>query len=225
VSRQRALAVAKQLLEQGEEMVDQAMNSASQFAPTAPTVGRQASALAEELIATSKTNRDLLIGVVRSEVDRAVDRLGLSDRDDVAALNRMVERLQRQLDAAIAFGTSTARSAASGSRPGGRAGSRPGTKKAAGSGRTTPAKAAKAATAAKKASAGHSKSSGTGGSAKKAAAKKSARKAGAKDAVAKKNAAGPSAAPPPAPAPPRDAPSSPARDVAGEAHRDPGAQP
>lgn len=179
-TRQRALVVAKQLLEQGEELIDQAMASASSIAPDGPTaVGRQASALAEELLATSRTNRDLLIGVIRSEVDHAVERLGLSDRDEVAALNRVVERLQRQLDAAITFGATTAtnaRSAASARRPGGPAGSRPGSKSAAAGARTTPAKAAKkagASKAAKKASSAHT---ATGSPPRKAAARKTAAK-------------------------------------------------
>jgi hypothetical protein len=99
VTRQRALQTAKLLLDQGGDMVDMAMS-------TATTAGftRQAQSLAEDLLATSRTNRDLLIGLVRTEVERAVARLGLVGADELAAMTRVVERLQSQLDAAIAFG-------------------------------------------------------------------------------------------------------------------------
>jgi hypothetical protein len=186
VTRQRALAAAKQLLDQGGDVVDHAMASAtSQAAPSAAAVRRQASVLAEELIATSRINRDLLVGLIRTEVERAVERLGLlSDRDEVATLSRVVERLQTQLDAAIAFGATTARQASS-RRPGKKAGS-----KAGGSGgkrSPTPAAAAKKA-AAKQAGAKKSgaKKSGAG----KAPTKQSAtKKSTAKKASAKKSGA------------------------------------
>jgi len=60
--------------------------------------------LAEDLIATSKTNRDLLVGLIRTEVERAVARLGLVGADELATVSQLVGRLQSQLDAAIAFG-------------------------------------------------------------------------------------------------------------------------
>ncbi len=99
VTRQRAVTTARQLLEQGGEVVDLAMSQT-----VGGGVGRQVQALAEDLIATSKTNRDLLVGLIRTEVERAVARLGLVGADELAAVSQLVGRLQAQLDAAIAFG-------------------------------------------------------------------------------------------------------------------------
>jgi Histone H1-like nucleoprotein HC2 len=99
VTRQRALQTAKQLLEQGTDVVDMAVSTA-----VSGGIARQAQTLAEDLLATSRTNRDLLIGLIRTEVERAVARLGLVGADELAAMIRVVDRLQSQLDAAIAFG-------------------------------------------------------------------------------------------------------------------------
>ena len=99
VTRQRALQAAKQLVDQGGEVVEQAVSTVG-----AASVARQAQTLAEDLLATSRTNRDLLVGLVRTEVERAVARMGLVGADELAAMIRVVDRLQNQLDAAIAFG-------------------------------------------------------------------------------------------------------------------------
>ena len=48
--------------------------------------------------------RDLLVGLIRTEVERAVARLGLVGADELATVSQLVGRLQSQLDAAIAFG-------------------------------------------------------------------------------------------------------------------------
>ena len=53
----------------------------------------------------SKANRELLLSLVRAEVDRAVAAFGLASRDEVAALRRQVERLQRDLAATTAPAT------------------------------------------------------------------------------------------------------------------------
>ena len=99
VTRQRALTAARQLLDQGGEVVDLAVSQT-----VGGGVGRQVQSLAEELIATSKTNRDLLVGLIRTEVERAVARLGLVGADELTTVSQLVGRLQSQLDAAIAFG-------------------------------------------------------------------------------------------------------------------------
>ena len=99
VTRQRALTTARQLLDQGGEVVDLAVSQT-----VGGGVGRQVQSLAEDLIATSKTNRDLLVGLIRTEVERAVARLGLVGADELATVSQLVGRLQSQLDAAIAFG-------------------------------------------------------------------------------------------------------------------------
>jgi hypothetical protein len=103
VTRQRAIAAARALLEQGEEAMGGAVGGG---------VGKQVQTMAEELMATSRNNRDLLVGLIRTEVDRAVARVGLVSADELAAMARKVERLERQLDAAIAFAGADAAAAA-----------------------------------------------------------------------------------------------------------------
>jgi hypothetical protein len=81
VTRQRAVAAARGLLTSSG--VDQVV----------PGALGQASALADEIMASSKANRELLVGLVRAEVDRAVMGLGLATEDEVAGLARAVDRL------------------------------------------------------------------------------------------------------------------------------------
>jgi len=101
VTRQRAVAAARSLLEQGEEAFQEAI---SQAAPGVDGLSRQVQALADDILATSRLNRDLLVGLIRSEVERAVAAVGLVSTEDLAAMARKVTRLERQLDAAVAFG-------------------------------------------------------------------------------------------------------------------------
>lgn len=59
----------------------------------------QASALAEDLRRTSRTNRDALLAIVRQEVDRALNRAGLAGADQVDALDRRLRLVERKLAA------------------------------------------------------------------------------------------------------------------------------
>jgi hypothetical protein len=66
------------------------------------------SALADDLVATSRRNRESLLLLVRHEVEQTVKRLGLAPAADVDALTRRVrdlERNVRELKAAAAGGT------------------------------------------------------------------------------------------------------------------------
>jgi hypothetical protein len=103
VTKQRALAAARQLIDQGGEVLGDAVTS-TVSGRVGGNVGRQVTSLAEDLLATSRTNRDLLLGIIRTEIDRAVAAMGLVSADDLEAMARKVERLERQLDAAVAFG-------------------------------------------------------------------------------------------------------------------------
>ena len=89
VTKQRAVATAKQLVDSGSGIVDQAVSA---------PVSRQVQGVAEELLATSRMSRDLLIGIIRSEVERTVARLGLVGADELSAMAKIVSRLQRQVD-------------------------------------------------------------------------------------------------------------------------------
>jgi polyhydroxyalkanoate synthesis regulator phasin len=84
VTRERALATAKSLVSQGEAAVP------------AP-VRAQVTTLTEELLATSKANRNLLVSLVRSEVERSVSRLGLVSTQELAAAARREKGLERRV--------------------------------------------------------------------------------------------------------------------------------
>jgi polyhydroxyalkanoate synthesis regulator phasin len=94
VTRDRARAVARTLLTQGEAGVD---------AVVPQPMREQVGSLADDLLATSRANRDLLVGLVRAEADRAVNRLGLAMRGELDAviqqvrdLDDRVQELQRE---------------------------------------------------------------------------------------------------------------------------------
>jgi polyhydroxyalkanoate synthesis regulator phasin len=88
VTRERALAVAKALVAQGEARVGAVV-------PT--SVQAQVSTLTEDLLATSKANRHLLVNLVRSEVDRSVARMGLVSTKEMEAAERRATKLERRV--------------------------------------------------------------------------------------------------------------------------------
>lgn len=63
----------------------------------APDVVGQVQELADDLVATSRSNRELLTGVIRTEVDKAVGRMGFVREDELAALRRHVQRLESEV--------------------------------------------------------------------------------------------------------------------------------
>ena len=81
VTRQRAQHAAKALLQQ----------------TGADALTTKVSDLADEIVATSKSNRQLLQAIVANEVEGAVARLGFVRTEEVAALSRRVEGLEREL--------------------------------------------------------------------------------------------------------------------------------
>ena len=82
VTRQRAKEAAKALVAQGEA-----------------TAG-QAQALADDLVAQSKANREAVVSLVRFEVDRTLARVGLVSKDEVDALKSRIKTLEGQLRSA-----------------------------------------------------------------------------------------------------------------------------
>ena len=72
------------------------MSLGSKAAP-APEMMGQVQELADDLVATSKNNRDMLTAMIRSEVDKAVGRMGFVREDELAALRRHVQRLEQQV--------------------------------------------------------------------------------------------------------------------------------
>ena len=55
---------------------------------------------ADDLMAQSKTNRDLLVGLIRTEVDKAIGRVGFVREDELAALRARVEKVEADCAAA-----------------------------------------------------------------------------------------------------------------------------
>jgi polyhydroxyalkanoate synthesis regulator phasin len=88
VTKQKAQAAAKALLQQ----------------TGADALTSRASELADEIVATSKSNRQLLQAIVANEVEGAVARLGFVRSEEVAALTRRVKALETELAEAHAAG-------------------------------------------------------------------------------------------------------------------------
>jgi polyhydroxyalkanoate synthesis regulator phasin len=101
VSRRRALETARALLSQAPVQAG-------------GPVPRQVQQLADDLLATARSNRELLEQLVRGEVLRATDALGLVREADLTALSERVDRLERV--AATTTGTKRAAPAKTGTK-------------------------------------------------------------------------------------------------------------
>jgi polyhydroxyalkanoate synthesis regulator phasin len=157
VTKQRAQQAAKALLQQtGADALTSGVTT-------------KVSDLAEEIVATSKSNRQLLQAIVANEVEGAVARLGFVRSEEVAALTRRVDGLERELaEANDAVAAATVASAAPVPVP---------------APASAPVKPAKKSAPAKKAA---KKAAAKKVAVKKSAAKKSVAKKAAKKAPAKK---------------------------------------
>ena len=76
VTRQRALAAAKGLVASGEATAEQVTN------------------LADDLLTTSRNNRDTVLALIRYEVDRAMVRLGLATSEEFTALAQRLSAVE-----------------------------------------------------------------------------------------------------------------------------------
>lgn len=79
VTRQRAAAAAKALVSQGG------------------AAAGQATALADDLVAQSKSNREAVTALVRFEIDKALGRVGLASAEEVTELTARVRSLEAEL--------------------------------------------------------------------------------------------------------------------------------
>jgi polyhydroxyalkanoate synthesis regulator phasin len=84
VTRERARLAAKNLLAQGE-------------ASMGAVLPDNVKSVTDDLIATSKANRDLLVNLVRSEVERSVSRLGLVSAVELESAVRRARRLEERV--------------------------------------------------------------------------------------------------------------------------------
>ena len=165
VTAARARAAARVLVEQGES-----------------TAG-QVTALAEDLMETSRRNREGLVLIVRHEVEATLRRLGLGAAGDVDALNQRVRRLEqalREADRSHVGASETAKPA-----PAKKTASEKSAAKRSTAKKATAKKSAVKKVATKKAAT--KKTSAKKTSAKKSASKRTpAKRTGAKTAVAKR---------------------------------------
>jgi polyhydroxyalkanoate synthesis regulator phasin len=155
VGRQRAVSASRALVAQGEATAE------------------QVSSLAEDLIQTSKNNREMITALVRNEVEKALNVVGLATADSVDRLTKRLQSLESALRDA-----STDKPAAK------KAASKPAAKAAAKPAKRAAKPAAKAAKAAKPA-----KPAATRPATKPAAKKATTRSAAKKPAKAAAKAA------------------------------------
>ena len=94
----KAREAAAALLAQGLDLTSVPDVPGKDSAVSAATVAAsQVQGLADDLLETSKQNRELLTGLVRTEVDRAAGRLGFVREEELAPVRRHVSRLETQL--------------------------------------------------------------------------------------------------------------------------------
>jgi polyhydroxyalkanoate synthesis regulator phasin len=79
-SRKKAREVAKELLGRGE------------------TTAAQLQSFVDDLVSTSRTNREALARLVRHEVDRAVGAVGLATAEEMAGFSSRLQELERRLE-------------------------------------------------------------------------------------------------------------------------------
>ena len=88
VTRERAAAVARALLAQGESSLETVLPG---------PLRAQVATLTEDLMSTSRANRDLLVMLVRSEVERSVAKLGLVAAEELDAAARRARGLEARV--------------------------------------------------------------------------------------------------------------------------------
>lgn len=89
-TRRRAVGAARELLDQTGIDVDAVQRRIGASIPP------EVQTLADELMAAGRANRDLLIGLIREEVDKAMDRVGRV-ADEVTKVGVVLEALERRV--------------------------------------------------------------------------------------------------------------------------------
>lgn len=193
VSAGRAKEAATALVTQGVEVSAKGPGDITQ----------QVQGIAEDLVEQGRTNREILSGLIKTEVDRTIGRMGFVREEELAAVRKHVQRLETQLglvsgqavgvaNGAMAAATSGAKNAATNAKVAATAAkdtARTAGRTAAGAARPTP-KPTRATPAAPKAPAAAKKTAARKPVAEKTAVKKSvARKPAAKRPTVKKTVA------------------------------------
>jgi polyhydroxyalkanoate synthesis regulator phasin len=84
-------------LTKAKEIAIELVNQGMALSSKAPDIKGQVQELADDLLSTSRNNREMLLGLVTSEVDRAVSRMGFVREDELAAVRRHVQRLEKEI--------------------------------------------------------------------------------------------------------------------------------
>ena len=89
-TRRRAVGAARELLDQTGVDVEAVRRRVGESIPP------EVQALADELVAAGRANRDLLVGLIREEVDKTKDRVGRV-ADEVTKVGVILEALERRV--------------------------------------------------------------------------------------------------------------------------------
>ena len=84
VTRARAREAARALVEHAEGLTGRQGGDAA----------AQVKSLADDLASSARSNRDLLLSMIRAEVERAVAGLGVATKDDLAEIRRRLAALE-----------------------------------------------------------------------------------------------------------------------------------
>jgi len=101
VTVKRAQEAAQSLVTQGMALLNTDavpdVPGKEQAVDVAKTAATSVQELADELLETSKQNRELLTGLIRTEVDRSAGRMGFVREEELAAVRRHIARLENQI--------------------------------------------------------------------------------------------------------------------------------
>ncbi|MEU1621599.1 histone [Streptomyces sp. NPDC005722] len=89
-TRRRAVGAARELLDQTGIDVDAVQRSIGERIPP------EVQSLADELMASGRANRDLLVGLIREEIDKTMSRVGRL-ADEVTKVGVVLEALERRI--------------------------------------------------------------------------------------------------------------------------------
>ena len=96
---QLAAGLLESASERAKDSASDLINQGMEAGAKGPeTVSAQVQGIAEDLIEQGRTNRELMIGLVRTEVERTVGKMGFVREEELAAVRKHVERLERQLN-------------------------------------------------------------------------------------------------------------------------------
>lgn len=94
VTVRKARKVAQSLLS-GE--LDGVVPTGAGATDAARAMSSQVQDLADDIVAQATANRELLVGLIRTEIDRAAGRLGFVREEELAAVRRHLQRLEEQV--------------------------------------------------------------------------------------------------------------------------------